>query len=74
VVCAGEGEVGLDVGGDDLGGEAIEPRAFRVAKEPGGHGGLLRGTAARGSRKRRFLRTVKLLRRVHETLLEPDSR
>ena len=55
-VRAGEGEVGLDVAGDDLGGEAVEPLAFRVAEEPDGHGGLLRGTAARGSRKRRFPR------------------
>ena len=52
-VGAGEGEVGLDVAGDDLGGEAVEPLAFRVAEEPDGHGDLLRGRSSRGSRKLR---------------------
>ena len=47
-----EGEVGLDVAGDDLGGESVEPIAFRVAEEPDGHGGLLRGTAAPGFSQR----------------------
>ena len=42
-VGAGEGEVGVEVAGDDLGWEAVEPLAFRVAEEPDGHGGLLRG-------------------------------
>ena len=45
-VGAREGEVGLDVAGEDLGGEAVEPLALRVAEEADGHGGLLRGTSA----------------------------
>ncbi len=45
-VHAGEGEVDLDVAGEDLRGEAVEPRAFRVAEEPDGHGDLLRGRSS----------------------------
>jgi hypothetical protein len=47
-VRAGQGEVGLDVAGSDLGWKAVEPLAFRVAEEPDGHGGLLRGAPPRG--------------------------
>ncbi|MFO0951182.1 MAG: hypothetical protein U0835_08525 [Isosphaeraceae bacterium] len=45
-VGAGEGEVCLDVAGEDLGGETVEPRAFRVAEEADGNGVLLRSTSA----------------------------
>jgi hypothetical protein len=38
--------VGLDVAGDDLGREAVEPLAFRVAEEPDGLGDLLQGLLA----------------------------
>jgi hypothetical protein len=44
-IRTGVSEVGLDVAGDYLRGKAVEPLAFRVAEEPDGHGGLLRGTA-----------------------------
>ncbi len=46
MVRTGQGEVGLDVAGDDLGGEVVEPLAFRLGEEPDGHGGLLRGALA----------------------------
>jgi hypothetical protein len=58
-VGTGEGEVDFGVAGDNLGGEAVEPLALRVAEEPGGHGGLPKDTCPRRSHKRMSARKLR---------------
>src|SRR5262249_59342369 len=58
-VGAGEGEVALDVAGDDLGGEAVKPLASRVAGESMGTATSSEEGSPRASQKRRVSRSPK---------------